>query len=103
MERFRGILHEGDLDKRVIFEIERLMLIVKGQFKEYPAVSDELDLVDSDDQITFELTLDEEELDKQDVLDVFQMDEEYLENEKIWGKIRREVLGEDSDSSDDDR
>lgn len=24
MERFRGILHEGELDKRVIFEIERL-------------------------------------------------------------------------------
>ncbi|GMI04526.1 hypothetical protein TrRE_jg2720 [Triparma retinervis] len=102
MERFRGILHEGDLDKRVIFEIERLMLVVKGGFKDHPPVDGKLDLVDEDEQITFEIQLDEEGLDKQDGMDVFQMDEEYLENEKIWGKIKREVLGEDSDSSDDD-
>merc|ERR1711981_1527752 len=97
MERFRGILHEGDVDKRVQFEIERLFQIRKGGFKDFPSIVDDLDLVERDEQITFEISLDEENLEKQEILDVFREEEEskYIENEALWRKIRQEVLGED--------
>ena len=37
-ERFRGILHEGEIDKRVQYTIEGLFTARKGGFKDYPAV-----------------------------------------------------------------
>eukprot|EP01031_Cornospumella_fuschlensis_P046460 gene46460-56894_t len=43
-ERFRGILHEGDIDKRVQYTIEGLFAIRKTGFKDYPAIPAELDL-----------------------------------------------------------
>lgn len=54
-ERFRGILHEGDIDKRVQYTIEGLFAIRKSGFKDYPAIPKELDLVEREDQITFEI------------------------------------------------
>lgn len=47
--------------------MEGLFAARKGNFAEYPAIPKELDLVEKDDQITFELALDEE-LDKEEVL-----------------------------------
>ncbi|KAH8071590.1 hypothetical protein JL721_4090 [Aureococcus anophagefferens] len=43
-ERFRGILHEGAIDKRVQYTIEGLFALRKTGFLEYPAVPEELDL-----------------------------------------------------------
>ncbi|CAN0927846.1 Pre-mRNA-splicing factor CWC22 homolog [Linum grandiflorum] len=43
-ERFRAILHEGEIDKRVQFLIEGLFAIRKAKFQGYPAVRPELDL-----------------------------------------------------------
>lgn len=102
MERFRGILHEGEVEKRVQFEIERLFAVRKGGFSEYPSVVEELDLVERDDQITFEIGLDDDDLDKEEGLDVFRFDEDYEENEKLWGKIKKEILGEESDEETED-
>jgi pre-mRNA-splicing factor CWC22 len=44
-DRFRAILHEGDIDKRVQYTIEELFAVRKDKFKAYPAVHPELDLV----------------------------------------------------------
>lgn len=97
-ERFRGILHEGEIDKRVQYTIEGLFAIRKGGFADYPAVHEQLDLVESGDQITHETTL-EEEIDREDKLDVFRVDPEYEKNEEMWAAIKKEILGEsDSDS-----
>ncbi len=38
---------------------------------------------------------------KEELLDVFRVDENYEENEKLWVNIRNEVLG-DSDSEDEE-
>ncbi|KAJ0388995.1 hypothetical protein ATCC90586_011873 [Pythium insidiosum] len=46
-ERFRVILHEGEIDKRVQYTIEGLFAIRKGGFADYPAVHEQLDLVES--------------------------------------------------------
>ncbi|KAL4158586.1 hypothetical protein PRNP1_004362 [Phytophthora ramorum] len=100
-ERFRGILHEGEIDKRVQYTIEGLFAIRKGGFADYPAVHEELDLVESGDQITHETTL-EEKIDCEDKLDVFRFDADYEKNEQMWAAIKKEILGEsdsDSDSS----
>ena len=51
-ERLRGVLHEGAIDKRVQYMIEAVFAKRKGTFKDHPAVLKELDLVESDDQIT---------------------------------------------------
>ncbi|KAJ8452536.1 hypothetical protein Cgig2_000125 [Carnegiea gigantea] len=59
-ERFRGILHEGEIDKRVQFLIEGLFAIRKAKFQGHPAVRPELDLVEQEDQLTHEVSLDEE-------------------------------------------
>ncbi|CAN0444881.1 unnamed protein product, partial [Discosporangium mesarthrocarpum] len=98
-ERFRGILHEGEIDKRVQYTIEGLFAIRKGGFAEYPAVPPELDLVERDDQITFEVGL-EDKIDKEDLLDIFRFDDKYEENEGMWAKIRAEILGESDSDSD---
>ncbi|CAI5737206.1 unnamed protein product [Peronospora destructor] len=104
-ERFRGILHEGEIDKRVQYTIEGLFAIRKGNFADYPAVHEQLDLVESGDQITHETTL-EEQIDCEDKLDVFRFDPDYEKNDQMWTAIKKEILGEsDSDSgsgSDDD-
>uniref|UniRef100_A0A166BSY9 MI domain-containing protein n=1 Tax=Daucus carota subsp. sativus TaxID=79200 RepID=A0A166BSY9_DAUCS len=56
-ERFRGILHEGEIDKRVQFLIEGLFAIRKAKFQGYPAIRPELDLVEQEDQLTHEISL----------------------------------------------
>eukprot|EP00981_Chlorochromonas_danica_P005729 scaffold1182_cov229-Ochromonas_danica.AAC.5 len=92
-ERFRGILHEGEIDKRVQYTIEGLFAIRKSGFRDYPAIPEELDLVEREDQITFEIGLDDD-IDKEEMLDIFRPDPKYLENEKLWDAIRAEILGE---------
>ncbi|RLN10315.1 hypothetical protein BBJ28_00025327, partial [Nothophytophthora sp. Chile5] len=98
-ERFRGILHEGEIDKRVQYTIEGLFAIRKGGFADYPAVHEQLDLVESGDQITHETTL-EEDIDREDKLDVFRFDPDYKKNEEMWAAIKKEILGESDSDSD---
>ncbi|KAM3377410.1 hypothetical protein P3S68_009823 [Capsicum galapagoense] len=59
-ERFRGILHEGEIDKRIQFLIENLFALRKAKFQGYPAVRPELDLVEEEDQLTHEISLSDE-------------------------------------------
>ncbi|KAL7442652.1 hypothetical protein ACHAXM_011978 [Skeletonema potamos] len=104
MERFRGLLHEGVIGRRGQYRIETLLKIKRGGFVDYPTLPDEeyLDLVEREDQITFELGLDDDGLSNQEQLDVFRFDEDYDENEKEWERIRAEILGEDDSSSGSD-
>ncbi|CAG9463972.1 unnamed protein product [Pedinophyceae sp. YPF-701] len=97
-ERFRAILHEGDIGKKVQYQIEALFALRKKGFEAagHPARKAELDLVEEDDQITHELSLDDP-VDAKTKLDVFQFDEEYDAHEEDWGKMRAELLGEDSE------
>ena len=98
MERFRGLLHDGSIGRRVQYQVEVLMKDRQRHFEDYPSVVPELDLVEADDQIVFELGLDDDDdLKKDEVLDVFRFDPGFVQNEATWAKIRREILGEDSD------
>ena len=94
-ERFRGILHEGDIDKRVQYMIEALFAVRKAKFADFPSVLPELDLVERDDQITHEIGLDDDTLAAEEALDVFRFDSDYEANEALWAQVRTEILGED--------
>ncbi|KAF8395867.1 hypothetical protein HHK36_019822 [Tetracentron sinense] len=94
-ERFRGILHEGEIDKRVQFLIEGLFAIRKAKFQGYPAVRPELDLVEQEDQLTHELSL-ELEIDPETSLDIFKPDPQFVDNEKQYEELKKNILGEES-------
>merc|ERR1711982_98620 len=106
-KRLRNILHEGIVSKRVQIQLEKLIRTKQDGFLEYPSVMEELDLVEEDDQITFELSLlDDDDDDNimrgEEYLDVFRYDDHFEENELVWNKIRDEILGVDDSDSDDD-
>ncbi|EED17100.1 cell cycle control protein (Cwf22), putative [Talaromyces stipitatus ATCC 10500] len=95
-DQFRNILHEADIDKRVQYMIEVLFQVRKDRFKDNPAIREELDLVEEEDQITHRIGLDDE-IDTQDGLNVFKFDPEWQEHEDAYKKLRAEILGEGSD------
>ncbi|KAG7352043.1 MA3 domain containing protein [Nitzschia inconspicua] len=101
-ERLRTLLHEGNLNKRVEYRMEELLKLRKAGFKGFPPIIDELDLVERDDQITFEITLDDEDIRKEENLDVFSPNPDFEEQEAEWKTIRAEILGEVGSSDDDD-
>jgi pre-mRNA-splicing factor CWC22 len=92
-DRFRGILHEGEIDKRIQYTIESLFAIRRTGFKEHPAVLPELDLVADEDKIIHKASLDDQDLKAQDELNIFRKDDSYEVNEKEWLEIKSEILG----------
>lgn len=99
-DQFRNILHEADIDKRVQYMIEVLFQVRKDKYKDNPAIREELDLVEEEDQITHRTGLDDE-LDVQDGLNIFKFDPEWEEHEEAYKKLKAEILGEGSDSEAD--
>lgn len=103
-DQFRNILHEADIDKRTQYMIEVLFQVRRDKYKDNPAVKEDLDLVEEEDQITHQIGLDDE-IDVQDGLNIFRFDEQYQEHEDAYKKLKAEILGEGSDDeggSDDD-
>ena len=65
-----------------------------------------LDLVEEDDRITHEVSLDDEDLgskdNTEDKCNVFQFDPNYIETEKEWAEIKKEILGEEEEDEGSD-
>jgi pre-mRNA-splicing factor CWC22 len=99
-ERFRSILQEGQISKRVQYTIENLMSIRKSKFKDHPGVMQELDLVEDTDKIVHEISLDDI-LDTQDKYNLFSFDPDYEAHEKEWNDIKKEILGDDQSESEE--
>ncbi|VUC21873.1 unnamed protein product [Clonostachys rosea] len=100
-DQFRNILHEADIDKRTQYMIEVLFQVRKDKFKDNPAIKEELDLVEEEDQVTHNVELDGQ-LDVQDGLNVFKFDPDWEEHEEEYKKLKAEILGEGSDDEDDE-
>ncbi|KAJ5447571.1 MIF4-like type 1/2/3 [Penicillium cf. griseofulvum] len=100
-DQFRNILHEADIDKRVQYMIEVLFQVRKDRYKDNPAIKEELDLVEEEDQITHRAGLDDE-LETQDTLNIFKYDPEWEEHEEAYKKLKAEILGEESDEDNED-
>lgn len=100
-DRFRAILHEGQIDKRTQYMIEVLFQVRKDKFKDNVPIAQDLDLVEEEDQITHYIGLDDEELEVQESLNIFKFDPEYQENEEKYASIKAEILGDGSDGDDE--
>jgi pre-mRNA-splicing factor CWC22 len=100
-DQFRSILHEADIDKRVQYMIEVLFQIRKDKYKNNPALKEELDLVEEEDQITHSPSL-EDTLNTEEGTNIFKFDAEWEANEEMYRKFKVEVLGEESGSEDED-
>jgi pre-mRNA-splicing factor CWC22 len=94
-ERFRAVLNEGNISHRVQYMIEVLMQVRKDKYKDNPVLSEGLDLVEEEEQITHEIQL-EEDLKVEEGLNIFKFDPNFLENEEKYKEIKAEILGEDS-------
>ncbi|KAJ9565783.1 hypothetical protein OSB04_001749 [Centaurea solstitialis] len=99
-ERFRGILHEGEIDKRVQFLIEGLFALRKAKFQGHPAVRPELDLVELEDQLTHEVSL-LDKIDPEISLDIFKLDPNFIENEKRYEDLKKTILGDESEEEEE--
>lgn len=99
-DQFRNILHEQDIDKRVQYMIEVLFQVRKDRYKDNPAIKEDLDLVEEEDQITHNTKLDDD-VEVQDSLNVFKFDPEWEEHEAAYKQLKAEILGE-ADGSDDE-
>ncbi|KAG9019170.1 pre-mRNA-splicing factor cwc22 [Tulasnella sp. 427] len=97
-ERFRAVLHEGAIDKRVQYMIEVLFQVRKDKYKDNPIIPEGLDLVQEDDQITHQISLDDE-LQVQDGLNIFKPDSNFKENEQKYKEIKAEILGDSDEES----
>ncbi|KAI9798088.1 MAG: pre-mRNA-splicing factor cwc22 [Piccolia ochrophora] len=100
-DRFRDILHEADIDKRVQYMIEVLFQVRKDRYKDNPAIKEDLDLVEEEDQITHMAKLDDE-IEVQDGLNIFKFDPEWEEHEEAYRKLKAEILGEAVGSDEGD-
>ncbi|KAH7078386.1 hypothetical protein FB567DRAFT_533784 [Paraphoma chrysanthemicola] len=99
-DQLRNILHEADIDKRTQYMIEVLFEVRRVKYKENPAIREELDLVEEEDQITHRHTL-EDDIKVEDGLNIFKLDAEYEEHEAEYQKIKAEILGEEEGSDED--
>lgn len=100
-DQFRSILHEQDIDKRVQYMIEVLFQVRKDKYKDNPAIREELDLVEEEDQITHATDL-EQDIGVQDGLNVFKFDPEWEEHEEAYKQLKAEILGEADGSDEED-
>ncbi|CAG0887789.1 unnamed protein product [Darwinula stevensoni] len=100
-DRLRSVLHESQLDKRVQYMIEVMFQVRKEGFKDHPAIPEELDLVEEDDQFTHTILLDDA-TNGEEILNVFKVDPEYQENEEKYKSLRHEILDEDDEGSGED-
>ncbi|CAI4232959.1 unnamed protein product [Auanema sp. JU1783] len=107
-DRLRAILQDvskegSGLDKRVEYMIHAVMAIRKENFVAYPAVVDDLDLIDEKDQISHVKSIDDT-MDAENMLNVFKFDTDFEKNEADYDEIRKNIIGdaEDSDEDDDD-
>lgn len=93
-ESFRNILHEGEIDKKVQYTIENLFAVRKTKFADHPGVIPELDLVEEEDKITHQVSLDDN-FEGHDECNVFNFDPNYEQTEAEWDELKKEILGED--------
>eukprot|EP00397_Hematodinium_sp_SG-2012_P007661 GEMP01007710.1.p1 GENE.GEMP01007710.1~~GEMP01007710.1.p1 ORF type:complete len:601 (+),score=121.05 GEMP01007710.1:81-1883(+) len=103
-DRLRHVMQEDSIDERVQYIIESLLNIRRRKFVDHPAIPDELDLVEEEDQVTHEFDLLEDECKGEEMLNIFRPQEpsQYVADEEKWKGIARDILNGDVHSSGDD-
>ena len=76
------------------YSIENLFAIRKTKFKDHPGIIQELDLIEEEDKFTHNINIDDE-IDAEDMLNVFKFDPFFDKTEEEWEQIKNEILGEE--------
>lgn len=100
-DRFRAVLYEGSISKRVQYMIEVLSQVRREKYKDNPRIPEMLDLVEEEDQVTHQVGLDDQ-LNIQETLNVFKADSEFVQNEEAYRELKAEILGEGSDTDSEE-
>ena len=95
-ERLRAILHEGQISRKTQYVIEELFELRRLKFNASPAIPEQLDLVEEEDQVTHELDLSEPQ-DPQEELNMFTAvsAEQFIAENEQWLELSREIIGEE--------
>lgn len=72
-----------------------MFAVRKNKFESHPGVIPELDLVEEEDQITHNISLDDD-LNGEPSLNIFKFDPDFEQNEQEWTEIKTEILGEEN-------
>ncbi|KAL7068818.1 MIF4G domain-containing protein [Cryptosporidium serpentis] len=104
MDRFRVLFCDKNIHKRIKYIIEKLFKERRTNFKNYPAVSDDLDLVEEDDQVTHLIDLLEDEIKIQENLNRFiPVDPDiFAEEERKWAELKLDILGSEEEDKRQD-
>ncbi|CAA7014853.1 unnamed protein product [Microthlaspi erraticum] len=100
-DSFRGILHQGGVEYRSQCLIESLMALRRSNFEGHPAIRPQLDIIVDSEKVTHEMSL-LDEFDSETSLDVFKHDPEFQQNEKKYEQLKREILGEEDTSEQEE-
>ena len=100
-ERFRSICMKAESIKESN-TWSKFFSNPERKFKDLPAVKGGFDLVEAEDQTTHFISLDDEEIDPEEALNVFKFDEEFLENEEVYNEIKHEILGDPEEEDNED-
>ncbi|CDF33288.1 unnamed protein product [Chondrus crispus] len=97
-DRLREVLHDGDVSTRTQEMIRRLMTRRRKNFAGQDTLDPRFDLVHEADIITHDVSLnDDTRLELQ--CDAFLFDKVYVENERQYEEIKRDILGVEADRS----
>ncbi|ETW17507.1 hypothetical protein PFFVO_03658 [Plasmodium falciparum Vietnam Oak-Knoll (FVO)] len=98
-DRLKDIIQEGQINIKTQYDIEKLWNYRKNNFKDFPSVHDDLNLIDEEDKIVHEIDILDESFNSQEELNIFREVpyEQYEEEENEWKHISEELLfGDDS-------
>jgi len=102
--RMREIMTEGSdkLAPQTFQSFEKFFTELRLNFENYPAVIEELDLIEEEDQTSIELDFMDNQLKNMSELNIFRPEDpdKYEAENHAWLKLSREILGEDSDEDD---
>ncbi|KAG7841062.1 hypothetical protein KL942_002050 [Ogataea angusta] len=100
-ERLGTVLTEDMVSKRIQLLIQEAFKQRKNNYDAAPVIAEDLDLVEDEDKVTHTLSLDDK-LKAQETLNTFQFDQEYEKHEKEYDELRKQILGLDNDSTDNE-
>ncbi len=78
-ESLKNILQEGNINMKTQFIIENAFKARKSNFKNFPRIDEELDLVEDQNQITHSIDIDVEKLDGCFGINFFKFEENFKE------------------------
>lgn len=93
-DRLRAVLADGQMDRRTEQIIEELFDIRRNAFADHRAVEPQYDLIDNEEQITHDITLDSDDMNEESELNTFVFDPNFAANEAEWKQIAAELLSE---------